>query len=152
MFHASRPLTAARAGHYYEAEFRRGDYYTRGDDTIPGRWFGNGARELGYVAAVRASDFAQLLEGRDRDGRNITAAEHGTGKRRAGWDFTVSADKSVSLVALVQGDERLIAAHDAAVERALEELQRTSRRASARGSRRSTACGPARRAAPRAAD
>ncbi len=123
MLHASRPLSAEQAGHYYDTEYSRGDYYTRGDDTIPGRWFGSAARELGYTGDVRSADFSRLLAGRDRDGRELTQAQTGTGKRRAGWDFTISADKSVSLVALVHGDERLIEAHDAAVQRALVEVE-----------------------------
>ncbi len=123
MLHASRPLSAEQAGHYYDTEYSREDYYTRGDDTIPGRWFGSAARELGYRGDVRSADFSRLLAGRDRNGRELTRAQTGTGKRRAGWDFTISADKSVSLVALVHGDERLIEAHDAAVRRALVEIE-----------------------------
>lgn len=124
MFHASRPLTAVQASHYYDTEYSRGDYYTGGSDTIPGRWFGEGARDLGYAGDVRSDDFSRLLEGRARDGGQITEPERGTGKRRAGWDFTVSADKSVSIEGLVHGDERLVAAHQDAVLRSLEELER----------------------------
>lgn len=124
MYHASRPLTAAQASHYYDTEYSRGDYYTQGSDTIPGRWFGQGAHDLGYAGDVRSDDFSRLLEGRGRDDAQITEAERGTGKRRAGWDFTVSADKSVSIAALVNGDDRLVAAHEDAVLRSLEELER----------------------------
>lgn len=41
-----------------------------------------------------------------------------------GWDVTFSAPKSVSIVALVHKDERLTAAHDAAVRAAMDLLQR----------------------------
>ena len=123
MLHASRPLTAEQARHYFDTEYSRGDYYTRGDDTIPGRWFGVAARDLGYAGDVRSADFDRLLTGRDAQGQALTAAEPGTGRRRAGWDFTVSADKTVSLAALVLGDERLVAAHEAAVERVLVEIE-----------------------------
>ena len=40
-----------------------------------------------------------------------------------GWDLTFSAPKSVSLAALVGGDERLVVAHDAAVRETLVWLQ-----------------------------
>lgn len=123
MLHASRPLTAEQARHYYDTEYSRGDYYTRGDDPILRRWFGAAARELGYAGDVRSSVFDRLLTGRDAQGHALTAGEPGTGRRRAGWDFTVSADKTVSLAALVLGDERLIAAHEPAVEHVLVEIE-----------------------------
>ena len=51
--------------------------------------------------------------------RPPTPVEH-----RAGWDATFSAPKSVSLTALVGGDERVREAHRAAVTTALAELER----------------------------
>ena len=45
-------------------------------------------------------------------------------EHRAGWDATFSAPKSVSLTALVGGDERVTEAHRAAVTTALEELEK----------------------------
>ena len=53
------------------------------------------------------------------DGTTTKAVEH-----RAGWDATFSAPKSVSLTALVGGDERVRDAHRAAVTTALSELER----------------------------
>ena len=53
------------------------------------------------------------------DGSTTKAVEH-----RAGWDATFSAPKSVSLTALVGGDERVRDAHRAAVATALDELER----------------------------
>ena len=49
----------------------------------------------------------------------VTSAEH-----RAGWDATFSAPKSVSLTALVGGDERVREAHRESVRVALHELER----------------------------
>jgi conjugative relaxase-like TrwC/TraI family protein len=54
-----------------------------------------------------------------RTGQEYTAADH-----RAGWDATFSAPKSVSLTALVGGDNRVRAAHRGAVTIALTELER----------------------------
>ena len=45
------------------------------------------------------------------DGETVKAMEH-----RAGWDATFSAPKSVSLTALVGGDERVRQAHRESVE------------------------------------
>jgi conjugative relaxase-like TrwC/TraI family protein len=39
------------------------------------------------------------------------------------YDFTISAPKSVSVMAIVGGDDRLIRAHEKAVSEALEELE-----------------------------
>src|SRR5246500_1384275 len=55
----------------------------------------------------------------DADGRTIKTMEH-----RAGWDATFSAPKSVSLTALVGGDERVREAHRESVRVALDQLER----------------------------
>ena len=51
------------------------------------------------------------------------SAAAGHSERRAGWDATFNAPKSVSIQALVGGDESLIGAHRRAVERALSEIE-----------------------------
>src|SRR6185437_1657159 len=53
-----------------------------------------------------------------KDGKEVTSVEH-----RAGWDATFSAPKSVSLTALVGGDERVRLAHRESVRVALNELE-----------------------------
>ena len=53
-----------------------------------------------------------------KDGKEVTSMEH-----RAGWDATFSAPKSVSLTALVGGDERVRLAHRESVRVALHELE-----------------------------
>ena len=52
-------------------------------------------------------------------GKEVISAEH-----RAGWDATLSAPKSVSLTALVGGDDRVRQAHRESVRAALSELER----------------------------
>ena len=52
-------------------------------------------------------------------GKEVTSVEH-----RAGWDATFSAPKSVSLTALVGGDERVREAHRESVRVALTELEK----------------------------
>lgn len=125
MFHASRALSARGAAGYYEREYKRGDYYTRGTDAAvsPGRWYGLGAADLGLRGDVQQDDFVAVLEGRAPTGEQLVEAQLATGHRRAGWDFTCSADRTVSIAALVFQDERLVEAHAAAVVRALGELE-----------------------------
>src|SRR5437867_12118656 len=55
----------------------------------------------------------------NRRGEKVSAMEH-----RAGWDATFSAPKSVSLTALVGGDEHVREAHRASVGVALDEVER----------------------------
>lgn len=54
-----------------------------------------------------------------RDGRD----QHGIATHRAGFDFTTSAPKSVSVMALVGGDTKLLDAHNEATAKAMEYLQ-----------------------------
>jgi conjugative relaxase-like TrwC/TraI family protein len=55
---------------------------------------------------------------RNEDGKMVSPVEH-----RAGWDATFSAPKSVSLTALVGGDDRVREAHREAVRVALNQLE-----------------------------
>src|SRR6202011_4321046 len=98
-----------------------------------GKW----AERFGLAGAVDAQHFARLSEGRDpitgeqlvrhRSGQSYTTADGTTIKpveHRAGWDATFSAPKSVSLTALVGGDERVREAHRQAVTAVLTEVER----------------------------
>lgn len=100
------------AGNYYE---KADDYYTR--DQSPSRWQGKGAEILGLEGPVAIDDFRELLDGNLSDGSRIQVSSAG---HRGGTDLTFSAPKSLSLQALIGGDERLIKAHDQAVKRALD--------------------------------
>src|SRR5262245_44229836 len=126
MFRASPPITVAQGRDYYDREYAQGDYYTEGNaEKVRAEWYGRGAEDLGLRGAIRKEDFAAALEGKGGEhGKQLVASEVGTDKHRAGWDFTASADKSVSLMALEGGDERLLEAHRKAVEKALGELER----------------------------
>jgi conjugative relaxase-like TrwC/TraI family protein len=65
-------------------------------------------------------------ETKNARGETVTTMEH-----RVGWDATFSSPKSVSITALVGGDERVREAHRESVRVALNELDRTCRRGSA---------------------
>src|SRR5579885_3478096 len=118
-------LSAGQAETYYEEKYSRDDYYTEKQRVI-GRWFGKGAAELGLTGDINTADFRAVLNGLDpRSGEIIVHAAQREGEqKRAGWDATFNAPKSVSVQALVGDDSRLIIAHRRAVERALEELER----------------------------
>ncbi|MBD2166473.1 relaxase domain-containing protein [Calothrix membranacea FACHB-236] len=96
-------------------------YYQEGTS----RWSGQGAKKLGLSGAVNHQEtFSNIVNGRSPDGsQNLCARKLNSSQRRAATDFTFSAPKSVSLQALVGGDERLITAHQLAVQKTLELIE-----------------------------
>ena len=110
--------TSGQAASYYEAD----DYYT-GDDMAPSAWEGQAAADLGLSGEVDRDDFRALLDGRVA-GDQLGTVRDGKIEHRPGWDVTFSAPKSVSIMAHVAGDKRLIAAHGAAVKTALGHVER----------------------------
>ncbi|AJP60149.1 AAA family ATPase (plasmid) [Pandoraea vervacti] len=107
------------AAHYFAAA---DDYYAK---EHPGEWQGQGAQALGLTGPIEQTQFARLLDGRLPNGERIQATFDTTAhKKRMGLDLTFSAPKSVSMQALVAGDWEVTAAHDRAVTRALEQVER----------------------------
>src|SRR6266851_993329 len=116
-------LTAAQAETYYEEKYSHDDYYSE-KQRIVGQWFGHGAEELGLSGEVATLDFRAVLRGlRPASGEVLVHKVNGYDDRRAGWDATVNAPKSVSIQGLVGDDRRLIEAHRKAVSHALVELE-----------------------------
>ena len=138
MLTISKPLNAGQAQTYHAKEFTSPDqnYWQKGDVNL-GEWQGKMAESLGLSGHVDAEHFARLSQGQHpitgkqlvkhkpsaeyatEDGKTVKPVEH-----RAGWDATFSAPKSVSLAALVGGDDRVRLAHREAVTAALTELER----------------------------
>lgn len=108
-------VNAAQAASYYAAD----DYYTADDP--PSAWFGQGCEALGLSGIVGKDDLHELLNGRLPNGQVIKKG--GSGKR-AGTDFTISAPKSISIAALVHGDEAVLDAHNQAVQKTLIEIEK----------------------------
>ena len=105
---------------YYE----RDGYYAKDDPEHRSlsAWTGKGAAELGLEGEVDPDVFRAVLEGEVPDGSGKRLGRmDGKGGRihRPGRDLTFSAPKSVSLMALVGGDKRVLKAHDRAVAQAL---------------------------------
>jgi len=116
-------LTAARAETYYEEKYSHDDYYSE-KQSVVGQWFGRGAEELGLSGEVATQDFRAVLRGlRPASGEVLVHKGNGYDDRRAGWDATFSAPKSVSLTALVGGDDRVREAHRDSVRVALDQLE-----------------------------
>ncbi|MGH7925777.1 MAG: MobF family relaxase, partial [Candidatus Binatus sp.] len=116
-------LTAAQAETYYEEKYSQDDYYSEEQRGV-GEWFGRGAKQLGLSGDVASEDFRSVLRGlRPASREELVHKANGYEDRRAGWDATFNAPKSVSIQGLVGGDRGLIEAHRNAVSSALEELQ-----------------------------
>lgn len=107
------------AAHYFSAS---DDYYAKEE---AGQWQGKGAETLGLSGAVDQTQFARLLNGQLPDGRAIdTTFDKTKNMKRMGLDLTFSAPKSVSMQALVGGDRSVTDAHDKAVAKAIEQVER----------------------------
>jgi len=137
MLTISKPLSAGQAKNYHQKEFTSRDqnYWSQRGE-VAGEWQGRLAKGFRLAGAVSAEDFAALSQGqhaltgeqlvrqrasyefKGADGNTVKTMEH-----RAGWDATFSAPKSVSLTALVGGDERVREAHREAVRIALDHLE-----------------------------
>ena len=94
-----------------------GDYYTKGGNE-PSEWGGKLAARLGLSGPVDRKAFEELLAGKV-EGQQLGRLRHGEVQHHPGWDFAVNAPKSVSIMALVTGDERIVAAHERAVSTAI---------------------------------
>ncbi|MDE0006241.1 MAG: relaxase domain-containing protein [Rhodospirillaceae bacterium] len=113
------------------AYYERDGYYAKDDPAHreASAWAGKGAAALGLYGTVDPGVFTQILEGRvpDGTGRRLgRRGKDGSVSHRPGRDVTFSAPKSVSLMALVGGDARIVAAHDRAVKRTLAWVERNA--------------------------
>ena len=98
-------------------------YYSAGG--APSQWLGSGAKTQSLSGSVENADLVKAMLGQINDGPDISSRGGKTAdaERRYAMDLTLSAPKSVSMMALAGGDERLLAAHDAAVAAAMQYVQ-----------------------------
>ncbi len=107
-----RPISPGAAG-----------YYFRGQG--PGQWVGLGSGSLGLEGDVSRDQLTAILQGRHpADGRVLVALR--PNRRRAGWDLTFPAPKSVSLLGALapDGSGTIAAAHRAAVADVIGHIER----------------------------
>ncbi len=112
---------------YYE----RDGYYAKDDPAHreASAWAGRGAAGLGLEGPVDPDTFRTVLEGEvpDGSGKRLGRLDRdGNRIHRPGRDLTFSAPKSVSLAALVGGDQRVVEAHDRAVAAALNWVEKNA--------------------------
>src|SRR5580704_4253728 len=138
MLTISKPLSASQAQTYHKEEFAdaQENYYSEGD-RIRGEWHGRLAQEWGLHGEVQEEHFQRMANGQhplteEQLVLHQTAREYVNGRgetvstmeHRAAWDATFSAPKSVSVTALVGGDDRVRQAHRESVKVALGEMEK----------------------------
>jgi conjugative relaxase-like TrwC/TraI family protein len=133
VIHASHALSAPKTQQYFREEYSATDkrYFSQ-DNNLRGFWHGQLASELGLTGPVEDQAFDRLALGQDpKTGEQwiafrdtvLTKTGHESA-HRAAWDLTMHAPKSVSLAALVGGDERIIRAHEGANRVAMDAMER----------------------------
>jgi conjugative relaxase-like TrwC/TraI family protein len=117
---------------YAQRHLEHSDYYDE-HRRVQGEWRGRGAELLGLRGNVASEQFEAVREGlhpetgeflrprHSADRANADGSEQS--KARSLYDLTFSAPKSISIQAMVGGDERLMAAHDKAVREVLAEAE-----------------------------
>jgi conjugative relaxase-like TrwC/TraI family protein len=118
---------------YAQRHLQQSDYYDQ-NRTIEGRWHGRGAELLGLRGEVTSEDFEAVRQVSTRKLESscgsatarIALLAMARNRVRPGPSMTFSAPKSVSVMAVVGGDDRLLAAHATAVREALKEAEKYS--------------------------
>ena len=123
MFTAKPQKNRGAATQYFDEHLSHNDYYTQGE-TQAGYWIGQGAEHLGLKEgeSVGRTEFLRLCDNQDPEtGNKLTQLQ--LSERRIFFDFTCSAPKSVSILAVTMDDRRILQAHREASDVALKELE-----------------------------
>jgi conjugative relaxase-like TrwC/TraI family protein len=123
MFTAVAQKNLGDAESYFDEHLAQNDYYAVGE-IRPGQWIGAGAERMGLKNVVTREQFHSLCKNQNpNDGERLTQRQQKEDKRRVFYDFTCSAPKSVSVLAVTMDDERLVTAHEEATRIAFRELE-----------------------------
>lgn len=123
MFTAKPQKNRAAATEYFDEHLSHNDYYTE-KESQAGYWIGAGAQRLGLKQGekVGREAFLRLCDNRHLvDGTKLTQVH--LKDRRIFFDFTCSAPKSVSILAVTMDDKRIVEAHREAAAVAMRELE-----------------------------
>jgi conjugative relaxase-like TrwC/TraI family protein len=123
MFTAKPQKHRNAATTYFDEHLSHNDYYTE-KESQAGYWIGQGIERLGLKQGekVGREEFLRLCDNRHPvDGTKLTQVH--LRDRRIFFDFTCSAPKSVSILAVTMDDRRIIEAHREAAAVAMRELE-----------------------------
>ncbi len=110
--------SASDASKYYQ----QGDYYTQEGINEYSQWLGKGAKALNLEGPVNFEVFKNLLEGRLPNGQEMIQVKKGQ-YHRPGYDLTFSAPKSVSILALVGGNDEVLSVHREAIQEVVAKIE-----------------------------
>jgi conjugative relaxase-like TrwC/TraI family protein len=114
-------VTVQRSSEAAKSYFAKSDYYSEGQELV-GNWGGKGAILLGLFGEVDRKAFEKLCDNLNpRTGKSLTPITRGN--RRAGYDFTWSAPKSVSVTHALTGDERIVQAFRDSIHDTMSEME-----------------------------
>lgn len=103
-------------------DYAQDNYYTKNQELANSQWYGKGSEILGFKGQVDPEAYNNAYQGLDNQGNSLRQRQAGK-KHNPGRDITLSAPKSVSLLALVKGDAEVIKAHQQAVKITLSYIE-----------------------------
>ncbi|MFY9984531.1 MAG: MobF family relaxase [Chthoniobacterales bacterium] len=122
MLRITMSVSPEAAAKYFDSALEKADYYAKSEATGKGVWGGQGAGRLGLDGEVRRDDFIRLATNETPEGDSLT--ERTKEKRRAGYDFTFSVPKSVSLYLAETGDREVEAMIQASFKETMTDIER----------------------------
>lgn len=121
MLRVTASQNADAAKQYFGKSMVRDDYYSEGQE-IAGLWGGKAAERLGLKGQVDQESYFALCDNLDPNtGDKLTPRQKDN--RRAGYDFTFSAPKSVSVMYELTSDDRILSAFRDSVNETMQEVE-----------------------------
>lgn len=114
--------SAKAASKYFDEGLSRQDYYSEKNE-IQGKWHGKLSEGFNLRGEVKKEDFEKLasnINPATDEQLNVRDSE----SRRAGYDFTFSAPKSVSMIYSLTGDKEILAAFEKSVQSSMMEIEK----------------------------
>lgn len=120
---ASVKSASGAAKYFTKDDYVAGAYYTDEKAGEVSLWGGEGAAAAGLTGTVTQEAFSKVLHGELPSGEKVDQRAG----RRTGYDLTFSAPKSVSIMAYIAGDKRILGpdgAHTKAVQQTMRWVEK----------------------------
>ena len=108
-------------------DYAQENYYTEGESFTNAEWFGYAANIQGLNGQIKEQDFLNAYSSLDPQGNPLRKQQQYQKSshryNRPGTDVTLSAPKSVSVAALVYGNQDVLEAHKAAVRATMKYVE-----------------------------
>jgi conjugative relaxase-like TrwC/TraI family protein len=108
-------------------DYAQENYYSSGEGLVNSEWLGKAATAQGLNGQIQEKDFHNAYKALDPNGNPLrkqqTYSKSSKRHNRPGTDVTLSAPKSISVAALVMGDQQILEAHKNAVRSTMEYVE-----------------------------